>query len=558
MINKFKNFSIILFCLALSIPVVVFAANDITVETGLSIVLPSDSSSYTVGTNTTVQYFNVNDSTIDFIVEASSIINLSYAGIKNFSVSNIGGCSITEQSCSATDSSITITCPASMTEKTVTIIPSGTSCSTKDSGSSGGVGAYTPPVAPVTPTLPTTAPIVSQTVVEKTCSVGTAAPISVGASSHTVTVQSASASEATVKITSEPITVILKKDESKEVDTNGDGQKDLKVAYLGLVSGKPKLQFVNLTDEGELKNAVAINYGAYETDSPNVVLKLNATNATQVAISNKNNFTGIAFVAYKNTVSWTLTAGDGVKTVYVRFKSSTAGTSDASDTIKLVKQGIKEEIVKEETAKETKTVSCSFTIGAAYKSSDSPAVYYITDKCEKRVFNKSNVFFTYFSSWKDVKTATKTELKALKNDTLGFMPWGPKYDPKYGALVKIVTDPKVYLLLGGEKYWITDEAVFNKLSYKWNWIEDIDKALLDKYTIGSEINFTDHHANYTLVKYTNNAKVYRLEPDPKDTTKQVKRWVPDEKTFNKLNFRWDRIVTVADTEKYIDGEQLTQ
>ena len=138
------------------------------------------------------------------------------------------------------------------------------------------------------------------------------------------------------------------------------------------------------------------------------------------------------------------------------------------------------------------------------------------------------------------------------------MPYGPKYDPKYGALVKIVTDPKVYLLLGTEKYWITSEVVFNSLKYSWNWIEDVAEELLDKYTLGSEIDYTDHHPNYTLIKYEDNPKVYRLEPDPADTELQVKRYIPDEPTFESLNFRWDRIVTVGEAEEYTDGELLTE
>lgn len=200
--------------------------------------------------------------------------------------------------------------------------------------------------------------------------------------------------------------------------------------------------------------------------------------------------------------------------------------------------------------------TCPLDIGSAYKVGSSPAVYYVTSDCEKRPFSKSNVFFTYFDKWSDVKPVAKEKLDAMKNDTLGFMPWGPKYDPKYGALVKIVTDPKVYLLLGTEKYWITEETVFNGLGYAWNWIEDIDKALLDKYTTGSEISYTGHHPNYTLIKYDSSAKVYRLEPDSSDSSKQVKRHIKDEAAFKGLNFRWDRIVNVPTTEVYTDGAQL--
>lgn len=154
-------------------------------------------------------------------------------------------------------------------------------------------------------------------------------------------------------------------------------------------------------------------------------------------------------------------------------------------------------------------------------------------------------------------TTTKAKLDSITNDSLGFMPWGPLYDPKYGALAKIVTDPKVYLLLGPDKYWINSEKVFNDLSYKWDWIEDIDGALLDKYKVGSEISYTDHHPNYTLVKYKGSSKVYRLEPDPADSSKQIKRHIKDEQTFKKLKYRWDRIVTLKDSETYSEGAVLS-
>lgn len=94
------------------------------------------------------------------------------------------------------------------------------------------------------------------------------------------------------------------------------------------------------------------------------------------------------------------------------------------------------------------------------------------------------------------------------------------------------------------------------MNYQWNWIEDVDERLLDKYTVGSEINYIDHHPNYTLVKYTDSNKVYRLEPDPTDSAKQVKRWIADETTFKSLHFRWDRIVTISNNEVYPDGSSL--
>ncbi|OIO19441.1 MAG: hypothetical protein COY69_01910 [Candidatus Magasanikbacteria bacterium CG_4_10_14_0_8_um_filter_32_14] len=196
--------------------------------------------------------------------------------------------------------------------------------------------------------------------------------------------------------------------------------------------------------------------------------------------------------------------------------------------------------------------SCPLLIQQAYKLNNSPSIYYVTENCTKRAFNKANIFFTYFDYWNNVKTVSSEILNSIPNDNLGFMPYGPKYDPKYGALIKTINDPKVYLLMDTEKYWITSENVFNNLSYSWNWIEDVDQRLLDKYQTASEINYTNHHPNYTLVKYANDPKVYRLEQNPNDSSKQIKRYIQNETEFNALGFRWDRIVIIKNSESYAD------
>ncbi|KKQ27623.1 MAG: hypothetical protein US42_C0007G0014 [Candidatus Magasanikbacteria bacterium GW2011_GWC2_37_14] len=307
--------------------------------------------------------------------------------------------------------------------------------------------------------------------------------------------------------------------------------------------------------------SIKINENAVTAQSNQVTLTLLASGASQMILSNTSDFTGATWEAYNSSKIWLLTTGAGTKTVYVKFRDSSFNVSSVvSDSIDYLSATVVETPVVVTTTPPvvvvTPPTTCALTTKSAYKLATSPAVYYITPECTKRAFNKSNVFFTYFTSWNDVKTTTKTILDTIPNDTLGFMPWGPKYDPKYGALVKIVTDPKVYLLLGTEKYWITSEAVFNTLKYSWNWIEDIDSDLLNKYTTGSEITNTTVHPNYTLIKYANNSKVYRLEPNPTDATKQVKRWIPNETVFNSLNFRLDRIVTVLESEGYTDGAEL--
>lgn len=200
--------------------------------------------------------------------------------------------------------------------------------------------------------------------------------------------------------------------------------------------------------------------------------------------------------------------------------------------------------------------TCPLTLQKSYKSPDSSSVYYITKDCTKKAFKKADVFFTYFDSWKDVSVVSNAVLYSITYDDIIFMPWGPKYDPKYGALTKTINDSKVYLLFGGKKYWINSADVFNGLNYSWDWIEDVDQRLLDKYQVGGEINYTDHHPNYTVIKYANDPKVYQLQPDAQDPTKQVEIYIQNEAEFNALGFRWDRIVTIENGKTYKEPDDI--
>lgn len=455
MMKKLKIFYIGLFVFAF-LPLLALATNNVSVQAGLSILLPADSSSYTVGTATNVQSFTVNNTTIDFVLEASSIISLTSADRKEFNVYGISSqCDVSEV-CGASSSILTIQCPSNAAEQNITLTPSGT-CTMEQSGSGspgGGGPSYTPPPATEEEEEVETEEEETKEEIEAIQNFVISIPtqVSIGSSSHTVTVSSATEAEATITVESEPITLDLTKDEAQDVDTDADGVNDLRVTYLGLSNGEPQLKFEEL-------------------------------------------------------------------------------------------------VVAEETTQEEEAGTCALSKKAAYKHSASPAVYYITEDCTKRAFTNPTIFMTYFDSWGDVQSTSKTSLDAIANDALGFMPYGPKYDPKYGALVKIVSDPKVYLLLGTERYWIASETVFNALKYSWNWIEDVAVDLLNEYTEGSEITDLAKHPNYTLIKYDNDPKVYRLENG-------MKRHIANEAAFNELNFRWDRIVTVDDTETYPDGEQM--
>ena len=372
--------------------------------------------------------------------------------------------------------------------------------------------------------------------------------------------------KAQLTIHSNPVTVTLAAGESQNIDTNGNGSNDMTVTMNSVSSGSTNFTLTFLSagsskiydnppKEIEGIKAITINNSAQTTDKQKVNLNFNVENAELMAIANNAEFEDVSFEKYNSTKDWKLTEGNGLKTVYAKFRSAQGGTIIYSAQIILTGQNTdaKDEVVIETINDNT---NCPLIKEQAYKTTTNKTVYYITSNCTKRAFQRSDIYFTYFTSWKDVNLTDSKTLNLVANDNLGFMPWGSKYDPKYGALVKTVTDPKVYLLLNNNKYWITNENVFNTLNYHWNWIEDIDQRLLDKYTTKTEITDTTTHPNYTLIKYENDPKVYRLEPDPTDQNKQVKKHIPDETTFNKLNFRFDRVVTVSDTETYTTGVEL--
>ncbi len=80
-----------------------------------------------------------------------------------------------------------------------------------------------------------------------------------------------------------------------------------------------------------------INDGVATTNTRNVTLSFQAVSAIQMMIADDANFTGSLWETFAATKIWTLPDGDGVKTVYAKFRdigSNVAGP--VSDTIQLV------------------------------------------------------------------------------------------------------------------------------------------------------------------------------------------------------------------------------
>jgi len=105
----------------------------------------------------------------------------------------------------------------------------------------------------------------------------------------------------------------------------------------GAVYISPSLPIVvaeSIPEHPEIPKSLIINNNAVYTTSLDVTLSLSAENVFQMAISNSPDFAGISWEPYQTTKKWTLTKGDGKKTVYAKFRSPDGGVSQViSDTI---------------------------------------------------------------------------------------------------------------------------------------------------------------------------------------------------------------------------------
>lgn len=83
---------------------------------------------------------------------------------------------------------------------------------------------------------------------------------------------------------------------------------------------------------------ILINNGVLETNSREVTLTLNGgSDTTRMAISNFSDFRDAVQEPYQTTKTWVLTAGEGLRTVYVKFYTSWGRSSEVvSDAISLV------------------------------------------------------------------------------------------------------------------------------------------------------------------------------------------------------------------------------
>jgi len=122
---------------------------------------------------------------------------------------------------------------------------------------------------------------------------------------------------------------------------SGNGAKTVYVQYRDGASNESAVYSDGITLDGTVPTgSVVVNGGASSTNNTAVTLTLSANDTggsglSQMRFSNDNS-TWSAWEAYTTSKSWTLTSGDGAKTVYAQYRDAAGGVSSSySDYITL-------------------------------------------------------------------------------------------------------------------------------------------------------------------------------------------------------------------------------
>ncbi len=118
-----------------------------------------------------------------------------------------------------------------------------------------------------------------------------------------------------------------------------------------------------------------------------------------------------------------------------------------------------------------------FTDGTLMKGPE-PRVYLVENK-KRRPIGSAELFNRLKLKWNGIKVMQRFELDRYPLGTFVFWP--------SGTLIRSTNDPKVYLVEGGKKRWITSAEEFNARNYSWKNIIAISDTELTDYSDGDTI-----------------------------------------------------------------------
>jgi hypothetical protein len=238
----------------------------------------------------------------------------------------------------------------------------------------------------------------------------------------------------------------------------------------------------------------SINNDADCTETKNVILNLQAEDAEDVLISNNEHFVNAQWQEFTSPseINWQLDSGNGWKTVYVIYRSSTNTFSNKlSDSIELKYSGC-DQVTDKPEEEPGAGEGLNLVAGDLIKGSLS-AVYYYGDDGKRHAFPDIGTYDSYYNG--DFSMVQRITDQQLSTIPLGI---NMTYNPGV-RMLKIQSIPKVYFVTPGAVLrWVTSEEVAEEL-YGENWsdyVNDLNVAFWPDYTIGEPIySTTDLPAN---------------------------------------------------------------
>jgi hypothetical protein len=138
--------------------------------------------------------------------------------------------------------------------------------------------------------------------------------------------------------------------------TVGDATKTVYVRFYdnaGNVSGNTAISDTIILDTADPTGTVSIDAGAAETNSTSVTLTLSGTDASALQMRFSNDGTAFsAYEAFNTTKAWTLSGGDGTRTVYMQLQDEAGNTS----SIVPLSGAIQDDIVLDQTGPDAPTL----------------------------------------------------------------------------------------------------------------------------------------------------------------------------------------------------------
>jgi len=276
---------------------------------------------------------------------------------------------------------------------------------------------------------------------------------------------------------------------------------------------------------------VIINNNDETTNQREVSLTFEAgSNVRYVAVSETPNFrkslfSPTAFQSFKPGTcrTFTLSEGEGTKTVYAMFATSYGTFSDiVSDSIILdttentpssaeatedKEENSETENQNQEQEQEEQTLTSDLI-----RASDNKVYRIINNK--KHWIPNPEVFNDYGYDWNDIQDSNSAQLA----------------DYFQARLLRPQGDYRVYYLTeAGMVRHIPSPEVFNSYNNKWEDIIEVSQKEINSYPINN------------LIRLENGIKVYKIADG-------IKRWIKTAEVFNRLKYDWNKIAPVNRTE----------